>query len=422
MADTPENRGGAGNTFEARYGALLLTHLLSEAKLPALRGNLRKVCFQAKPQAVVDDFFIEGLNERNERVTACVASRRNPALNVSASSKLFETFLQFYCDNRVKIQDTEAQIVLAAERNSGDARWLQKITNQARYHATEADFEDNVLKQQWGKGFVENWDRFKVVVQDARQKLSKKDPVKYSNPPSFYELAKSIVVDLRDWDEPSDDKSNAERLINRYLRANPKTSLTWADLVNRVVDYAKSGGTASKAGLEHELRRAGVASRQPKTIKVSMEPPNTAPPSSSLLVQSLELNGDTPEEQDYRESVIAQVTEFRHWVTQQPQYEGEVLAAFIKKAAFENVEHLSMYTYDLDAALDSQARNFYYNGQVNNLVNANVLALDDQEQLLTAGSRFRDAMGLLRQVFDAQGDEKLAMKVLRDRKWNLILD
>lgn len=422
MADTPENRGGAGNTFEARYGALLLTHLLSEAELPALRGKPRKVYFQAKPQAVVDDFFIEGVNERNESVTACVAARRNPALNVSASSKLFETFIQFYSDNSGKIQDTESQIVLAAERNSVDAKWLRKITHQANLNATEADFEDNILKQQWGTDFVENWDRFKVVVQDARKKLSEKDPVKYSNPPSVYELAKSIVVDLRDWDDPSDDKSNAERLIKRYLRAHPKTSLTWADLVNRAVDYAKVGGTASKASLEHELSRAGVASRQPKTIKVCMEPPNTAPPSSSLLVQSLELDGDTPEEQEHRESVIAQVTEFREWITQQNQSEGEVLAAFIKKAAFESFEHLSMKTYDLEAALDSQARNIYYYGQVNNLVNANVLALDEQEQLLTAGSRFRDAMGLLRQVFDAQRDEKLAMKVLKDRKWNLVLD
>ena len=422
MADTPENRGAAGNTFEARYGAFLLTHLLSQARLPALRGTLTKVSFQAKPQAVVDDFFIEGINERHESVTACVAARRNPALNVSASSKLFATFVEFYCDNRSKIQDTETWIVLAAERNSRDAKWLRDITNQARHQDTEADFEDNILKQQWGKEFVANWDRFKLVVEDAYQKSSTKDSVKYSNPPSFHELAKSIVVDLRDWDEPSDDKSNAERLIKLYLQAHPKTSLTWADLVNRVVDYAKYGGTASKSSLEQQLRRAGVASRQPKTTKVRMVASNPAPPSSSLLVQSLELDGDTPEEQADRESIIAQVKEFQDWVIQQHKYEGEVLGAFIKKAAFEDSGHLSMYAWDLDAALDTHARNFYYNGQVNNLVNADVLDRDDEEQLLSAAPRFRKAMCLLRQVFDAQGDEKLAMKVLRDRKWNLILD
>lgn len=98
-ASSPYSTGGGGTALEHRYGAVLLSHLLTEDPVPMLGDDvvLREVHFQAASAgSPVDDFMLTGSADDESRRRLSVAVRRVPSFIASdePTVKLLADFLK----------------------------------------------------------------------------------------------------------------------------------------------------------------------------------------------------------------------------------------------------------------------------------------------------------------------------------------
>ena len=82
MRASPYSTGGGGTVLEHRYGALILSHLLTGDPVPELGDDatITRISFQAGAKSAVDDLLIEGHGADGEVRRVSVAVRRRPRL------------------------------------------------------------------------------------------------------------------------------------------------------------------------------------------------------------------------------------------------------------------------------------------------------------------------------------------------------
>ena len=114
---SPYATGGGGTVLEHRYGALLLSHLLTGDPLPELGSDATvvHVACQASAESDVDDFMVVGRGGDGLERRAFVAVRRAPKLVPSdkRSVSLIATYLPSLADDWSDIRSGRLRIALA---------------------------------------------------------------------------------------------------------------------------------------------------------------------------------------------------------------------------------------------------------------------------------------------------------------------
>ena len=115
---SPYSTGGGGTVLEHRYGALLLSHLLSGDPAPELGSDVTvtRVAFQARAESDVDDYMLVGRGGDGNERRAFVAVRRAPRLipSDSRSVELLATYLPTLLNDWLAVQAGRSRLVLAS--------------------------------------------------------------------------------------------------------------------------------------------------------------------------------------------------------------------------------------------------------------------------------------------------------------------
>ena len=115
---SPYSTGGGGPEFEKRYGALILSHLLTGDPVPELGDDatVTSVLFQARAESVVDDLLIVGRGGDGADRRASVAVRHKPKLIPSddRSVDLLASYLSVLAEHWDEVHARRWRLALAA--------------------------------------------------------------------------------------------------------------------------------------------------------------------------------------------------------------------------------------------------------------------------------------------------------------------
>jgi hypothetical protein len=141
---SPYSTGGGGVVLEHRFGAVLLTHLLTGHPVPALGDDLapRSVYLQANAISPVDDVVVEGLAPNGERRRLSVGVRRAPALTKkdTQSARLLESYLKVIVDHGDEVREGRWRLCLAVATSSNAVQQLGTLIEIARTAPSEKAF------------------------------------------------------------------------------------------------------------------------------------------------------------------------------------------------------------------------------------------------------------------------------------------
>jgi ribosomal protein S18 acetylase RimI-like enzyme len=206
--------GGGGVYFEQRYGALLLSHLLSGAPLFELDdlAAVTSVRFQARDASPVDDFLITGIRSDSTAVTAVVAARHNPKLQKSSkdSRKLLVALLSALKDREtVEIEGTW-RVVVVCSVTSVHAMQLAEIAAIARNSLDSADFRQQVASPtRTNRTIRDRLAQLDLLVEDAAEEVG----VTHWQDPTWLLLSLMYVRLLHLEERDMSDRTSAIRML-----------------------------------------------------------------------------------------------------------------------------------------------------------------------------------------------------------------
>ena len=146
---SPYATGAGGTVLEHRYGALLLSHLLTGDPLPELGSDatVTRVAFQARAESEVDDFMVVGrVGDGTER-RAFVAVRSAPKIVPSdqRSVDLLATYLPSLLNDWSRIEAGLLRLALASSLTT-PIRELAQLTTIARATGDATAFQKAVAE------------------------------------------------------------------------------------------------------------------------------------------------------------------------------------------------------------------------------------------------------------------------------------
>lgn len=146
----PYATGGGGTVLEHRYGALLLSSLLTgdpvtELGDDAVPGSVR---FQAGDISPVDDLLVTGYTPDGMRRAVSIGVRRAPRLVASeeASGRLFESYLSIVADCWDDLWSGRRRLCLAVASPNAAASQLGELTEIARATVDETGFRAGMAR------------------------------------------------------------------------------------------------------------------------------------------------------------------------------------------------------------------------------------------------------------------------------------
>lgn len=264
---SPRSTGGEGVSFEQRYGAYVLAHILGKAPLRELGGGRPTgLIFQAN--GPVDDFHIEGIDKDLPRCAA-VAARIHPKLVKSndKSTDLFTNFLRDYNKHSLGIASSERRLVLVSEDAASHPRELYELARIAREHRSDTEFRTAMDIR--SKPLQDRLEQFISILESAAKNLN-------VPPPEVRGFLSAIVVEQHQFDDHSRSVLRAQDLINRFLKKQGFSTslLRFDDLVTVSANAARSAGTISFESLVETLVREGKLSPSTVPLSVANIPPN----------------------------------------------------------------------------------------------------------------------------------------------------
>lgn len=135
-AASPFSTGGGGVTLEQRYGAGLLSYLLTGAPASEFGGAAIPVAvrYQAAASAPTDDYLMTGVDVRGDEWSSYVAVRNNPTLTPKnpPTVKLIRAFLETLDAQFEAVLTGRSWVVLASSVSSSGAQQLRILTRWAQ--------------------------------------------------------------------------------------------------------------------------------------------------------------------------------------------------------------------------------------------------------------------------------------------------
>lgn len=145
---SPYSTGGGGTVLEHRYGALLLSHLLTGDPLTELGDDvtLHEVAFQASAVSAVDDFVVTGFAPDGSKRTVSIGVRRDPSFVPSdtASVELIGSYLRVLRDQAPQVASGRWQLGLTVSGSNAHVKEIAELATIARDVADERAFRSAV--------------------------------------------------------------------------------------------------------------------------------------------------------------------------------------------------------------------------------------------------------------------------------------
>lgn len=146
---SPYSTGGGGTALEHRYGAVLMSHLLSGHPIDILGNDFTptKISFQA-PESPIDDYIVEGEHPRGFIRSVAIAVRRDPKLVESdlSSVKLIGSFAEFLNRHSASLLSGERRMALATSSDSAHGKQLRTLIEIAKGHPDNNAFRTAIAR------------------------------------------------------------------------------------------------------------------------------------------------------------------------------------------------------------------------------------------------------------------------------------
>ncbi|WP_100443955.1 NACHT domain-containing protein [Glycomyces xiaoerkulensis] len=237
--------------LEHRYGAVLLTHLLTGVPLPALGADVAsvEVTFQA-PATHVDDFRIRGSNTTGFERELNIAMRRRPTLKLGDedSVRLFRSFLAEIERHREDLGTGHWRLALAMEGPAGLAHDLAELTGCARSQPNAQEFRDHVASRR-SKSLQRRLQQLDKMVATASQQEGAIDDLTWRLLSALY------IVELRLDDGRDADRAGAVTwLSNQITDGNLDAASRYFDrMLDLASSYAPVGAQVDRSTLAARL-------------------------------------------------------------------------------------------------------------------------------------------------------------------------
>lgn len=253
--------GGGGTVLEHRYGAVLLSHVLTRKPLPALGDHITptQVRFQASPESLVDDLLVHGSDGFTEEYRLSIGVRRNPQLTIrnKSSVKLIGSYLATVVQHWPEIESGRWKLALAVMASSAAANQLKALAQAAAGAGSDATFRsDLAIPRRFNKQVRNRLRQLDAIVGEI---VSKPEFVSAGEGPSeltWRLLSKLSVIEPR---LEGADHSDRTAAVERLMQVTPDWGAPSADnlysrLAEKVGDYAPAGARVGYDTLCSDLR------------------------------------------------------------------------------------------------------------------------------------------------------------------------
>lgn len=179
-AASPYSTGGGGTVLEHRYGATLLTHVLSGAPLYELGDTAAplSVKFQAGSVSDTDDFLVRGVLADESEVCASIGVRRDPLIQRrnTDSRNLIGSFLRTLDQHFDAVVSGSWSLVLASVVSSTHAQEVAELVSIARDASTDNNnFRNEIHTQNRTRRAVKGrLEQLDAIVEDLQPQLELK--------------------------------------------------------------------------------------------------------------------------------------------------------------------------------------------------------------------------------------------------------
>ena len=234
----PFSSGGGGVVLEHRYGAVLLSHLLTGDVISELGRDTEpiRVKFQAADDSAVDDFLVVGRNE----VQVSISARRSPKLIASdeESVSLIQPFLKVILENWADISRRRWRLCLATSSPCPAAQQLRELHLIAGSTLSEAAFRDAVdFPKRTNRAVRDRLQQIDGIVVKAAADLAANVPA----PELTWRLLTALQV--RELRLDGGDEADRAAAVNRLRpitreQSNVSAEALFSKLVDLVDDYA----------------------------------------------------------------------------------------------------------------------------------------------------------------------------------------
>lgn len=148
---SPYSTGGGGTVLEHRYGAVLLSHLLTGTPVPGLGDAVTpvRIRFQARSVSRVDDIVVVGIApDQVEVACSSVGVRRQPRLVPSEadSVKLIGDFLHVARAKQALVDSGRWRLALAVVSSCVPAQQLKVLAEVAAAAGSWTELQDRLCR------------------------------------------------------------------------------------------------------------------------------------------------------------------------------------------------------------------------------------------------------------------------------------
>ena len=271
--------GGGGTVLEHRYGAVVLSHLLTHTPIPELGSDavVDRVRFQARDESTVDDVLIKGRAGDGAERKVSVAVRRAPRLVPSdkPSVELVASYLVIVTAQWKELQSGRWRLALAGTATNA-TRELGQLAGMAQVSPDEATFRDAVARP--GQTHRKVRDRLKFfdkVVEAAAQgtEVGGTTPSELTWRLLSVLTVRQLRLELPDEADLATVVGHLQRVTTDGMPATADRLL--AEIIRLVGRYAPGGAEVNEAMVRRDL--VGSAD-----LKPSQGAPKASPTGSSV--------------------------------------------------------------------------------------------------------------------------------------------
>ncbi|MEU6965745.1 hypothetical protein [Streptomyces chrestomyceticus] len=252
----PYSTGGGGTVLEHRYGAVLLSHLLTGTPVPGLGDAVTpvRIRFQARSVSRVDDIVVIGTSPNKTEVAVSIGVRRHPKLVPSQadSVKLIGDFLHVVRARRALVASGRWKLALAVVPSCVPAQQLKVLAESAAAAGSWTEFQDRLRRP---GSSVQAAVRNRLTQLEAIVASLAPGPSAQVKRETWRLLSTLCLIEMRlEGANCTDRKHSAERLrAVTPQRSNDAAHALFAHLAERVGAYAPGGAVVDLPRLHADL-------------------------------------------------------------------------------------------------------------------------------------------------------------------------
>jgi len=262
---SPYATGGGGTVLEHRYGAILLTHLLTGDPVPMLGADATPVSvrFQASPFSPVDDLLVLGQTPDGGRRQVSVGVRRAPSFVASDTPAvaLLTSYLRVVAAYWEEVRTGRWRLGLAVVSPNPAVRQVVELAEIARSTPDEAAFRAEVERPgRTNQGTRDRLRHLDALVQSAGAESGAESGVD-AGELTWRWLSAVYLAELRLEGPDDTDRTTA---VSRLRSATREGTAAAADaLFSRLAEltgrYAPAGAEVTESVLRRDLSGTALA-------------------------------------------------------------------------------------------------------------------------------------------------------------------